>query len=401
MRAAASVAVVAAVITVALSSAHLSSLRRMPISARQQLYLTIAWMPIVFGVSACVSLFGPRSSVMWWLLRSQYEAIALSTFGTLLFLLLVVTAAPNASAAPPAFVGTSIIQLLASEGAQKHFATPPLCCLCTPCWPVFHLGARHLLAVYYLLQQFVLLTPALAVVSMWAAIALQPTTAHSVCAACLLLKKASTFLALWGLFALYKSSHDVLHHWNTTKKFIALKAVLILELLQEHIIAHLVLHAEDHAQAGELEDDYSRLPPSPPALDARAVSMLDEFNSLLPPISQQEHEGACLHGHQLVSFWGCWALTVECIAMALLIRKAFPPHELETKFAAEQQGLLIELELLHHWNSEDLRVTKAHDGGDIEATSWRGVALGRSDSATSHRPAGYSRASRGGLRALA
>ena len=93
----------------------LSSLRRMPISARQQLYLTIAWMPIVFGVSACVSLFGPRSSVMWWLLRSQYEAIALSTFGTLLFLLLVVTAAPNASAAPPAFVGTSIIQLLASE----------------------------------------------------------------------------------------------------------------------------------------------------------------------------------------------------------------------------------------------------------------------------------------------
>ena len=27
------------------------------------------------------------------------------------------------------------------------------------------------------------------------------------CAACLLLKKASTFLALWGLFALYKAKH--------------------------------------------------------------------------------------------------------------------------------------------------------------------------------------------------
>jgi hypothetical protein len=137
-----SVAGLAAVL--ALSHHHLSALRRQPISARRQLYLTITWLPVVLALTSAAAILAPRSALLWWLLQQQYEAVALSAFGSLLFLLLVLAS----DGALPGSLGDRMLQRLAVGGARKHFATPPLCCLFRPCWPTFHLGARHLLLVH-------------------------------------------------------------------------------------------------------------------------------------------------------------------------------------------------------------------------------------------------------------
>jgi len=125
---AASIAAVVAVCI--LSHNHLKSLRRQPISARQQLYLSIAWMPIVFSLSSALSIFAPRSALLWWLLQQQYEAFALSAFGSLLFLLLALVARADSSSANVGLIGDRMLSLLAAGGRKKHFASPPVCCLC-------------------------------------------------------------------------------------------------------------------------------------------------------------------------------------------------------------------------------------------------------------------------------
>lgn len=53
-------------------------------------------------------------------------------------------------------------------------------------------------------------------------------------------KAASTVIALQCLFVLYKRSHDVLHAYATTRKFVAIKLFIILSLLQTALIQFLV-----------------------------------------------------------------------------------------------------------------------------------------------------------------
>ena len=325
-------ATLVAVVVVAISWRHLRSLRRAPISPRQQLYISIGWMPIVFALSALLTILTPRAFLLWQLLQKQYEAFALSCFGSLLFLLLAITALAEErtsvadsrlqAAVEPTFLGNGVLALLNQDGPGKHFATPPLLCLCRPCWPRFRLGPLHLVLISYLLFQFVLGTPVLAIVGMWGYISLDAASAHALRAACLALKQLSTLLALWGLFALYQASHDPLRHWNTTKKFVSLKAVLVLELVQEHLIAFL--------------------------LDAGSYGPGDGLDGATLD--------ACRHGQLVEHFWSQVVLLLECLLMACLIRSAFPPHELARKFAAEQRGMMIGLELMHHFSrSVDLR----------------------------------------------
>ena len=124
------------------------------------------------------------------------------------------------------------------------------------------------------------------------------------------------------VYFLYQASHDPLRHWNTTKKFVSLKAVLVLELVQEHLIAFL--------------------------LDAGSYGPGDGLDGATLD--------ACRHGQLVEHFWSQVVLLLECLLMACLIRSAFPPHELARKFAAEQRGMMIGLELMHHFSrSVDLR----------------------------------------------
>lgn len=65
--------ILAAAAVFTMSSFHIASLRRMPISARQQIYVTMGWMPVVFAGSALLSILAPRTHLLWWLLQQQYE----------------------------------------------------------------------------------------------------------------------------------------------------------------------------------------------------------------------------------------------------------------------------------------------------------------------------------------
>ena len=91
---------------------------------------------------------------------------------------------------------------------------------------------KHLLFMYYMLEQFTLATPVLAILVMWGFIALAGREARKLYSICEVLKLLSTTFALWGLFSLYRCTHDALEGWNTTKKFVAIKLVLILNIYQ-------------------------------------------------------------------------------------------------------------------------------------------------------------------------
>merc|ERR1712032_805921 len=69
--------------------------------------------------------------------------------------------------------------------------------------------------------------------------------------------KLSAFLAIYGLFVIYKSTHDALHKddkhtdasrdWRTTPKFISVKIVILLSMFQKMFVAIMVkkLRARD------------------------------------------------------------------------------------------------------------------------------------------------------------
>ena len=133
-------------LTLSLSLSHLHRLSSSPLSPRQQLYTTICAAPLVLSSCSAASLIAPRPSLLFSLLQQQYEAFALSAFGSLLFMLLALGG--TAGQRGEESIGQRVLRQLAAHGPRRHFATPPLCCLCTPCWPSFDLRATHLLLIY-------------------------------------------------------------------------------------------------------------------------------------------------------------------------------------------------------------------------------------------------------------
>jgi len=101
------------------------------------------------------------------------------------------------------------------------------------------------------------------------------------------LQKISGFIALQGLFTLYKASHNALHEWNTTMKFVAIKLVIVLDMIQDVLAGFLVTHG-------------------------------------IVGVGSQCH----LRDENLAKIWDQCMLVVEAVFMALLMYRAFPAQEL-------------------------------------------------------------------------
>lgn len=289
-----------------------------PISMRRQYYLRISSMARVFAVTSALSLLAPRAWLLWHLCQRMMEAWALSTFGFLLFLLLWehaerVPASHEESWTGRVFDnGMNVMSVLAAHGPGKHFAVPPLCCILAPCLRPGYLSSRQLLWIVSALNQFVIITPIIVIVYLWAVLVEALADLPWLPLALKFTQKASTLTALYGLFVLYSATHNALRAWNTTRKFIAIKAFLIVALVQEPAVELLVELAE-----GDGADD-----------------------------------STCIHGHNWAHFVCMWLLCLESVPMAVLLAKAFPAEELKPSHCMERSGDVIELELLNFMAAE-------------------------------------------------
>ena len=116
----------------------------------------------------------------------------------------------------------SIIQTLQKFGPQKYFAVPPFGCCFRPCVQPHHITAKQLLWVSRLVRQYVVMQVFVNAYFMWARFTLDPYWEVDAVADPLL--KVSGMVAMYGLFVMYAATHELLHRWNTTRKFISVKA---------------------------------------------------------------------------------------------------------------------------------------------------------------------------------
>jgi len=246
---------------------------------------------------------------MWEVIQKGYEAYTLQSFGRLLFNLLAIEHAHAEAKATgdrnqPLMAGkrsivASIVDTFQKQDRQKYHAVPPIGCCCALCMTPRAFTTQDMLCIVNCLRQFVVAVPCFALMHMWAVVALPKTggiyNLQNVSMFVQVGQILSAIVALHGLFCLYKATHDVLHEWSTTRKFVAIKLILIVEMYQKILINKLVEHKD-----------------------------------------RSGNEGCLLLGEHRAAFWAMWWLVPESLLMTYLMWKAFPASELDRNSTSEQ-----------------------------------------------------------------
>ena len=108
-------------------------------------------------------------------------------------------------------------RLTQGYGPQKYFAVPPVCCLLRRCMRAHQITARQLVWVSRFVRQYGLLQIILNSFLLWARLTLKPREAEATEQLASVVLKISGVLAVYGLFVMYKATHDLLDDWNTTR----------------------------------------------------------------------------------------------------------------------------------------------------------------------------------------
>lgn len=265
------------------------------------------------------------------LIQGVSEAFVISTFGTILFMVVcyesfrqqISTTGELTEDLP---VGETIVQALAQQGTKPHFATPPFFCCFARCCYKHNMLPKHLLRVSWLIRQYVYMQMSLSVFSMWAATTISEREGRSVQMATLVVLKVSAMTAVYGLFVLYRATHDLLHDWNTTRKFISVKLVIFLSLLQKQVLTRLIHRFRK-----------------------------DATSCLIDPWDAEDLE-------HVVNFWSQFVLLLDTLILIWLIVTAFPAEEVND--FRQHHAELVELELAH----SHMRHMKIDDSDDDDTS---------------------------------
>jgi len=200
------------------------------------------------------TLFAPLSMPLAELFKGQSEAYALYSFMAILFMLVSLEAdkqAANIEAGNSSRFGSCItssnqstepradvIRALQHHGPQKYFAVPPFGCCFQHCCKPHRITARQLLWVASLVRQYVVAQLFIHAWIMWAGLTLEPKWKATSQLTTVL--EVSGLLAMYGLFVLYGATHDLLQNWNTSKKFISVKVMIVLSTIQEMVFSLLI-----------------------------------------------------------------------------------------------------------------------------------------------------------------
>jgi Organic solute transporter Ostalpha len=129
-----------------------------------------------------------------------------------------------------------ILAKMAVQEPKKLDASPPLCFL-APCVKPVTVDGKRLDRLMAGLHVFGLVVPSCAVAKLWITLEAQNQYILYVSKIVLLLvENVAMSYTLYCLFQLYVSTHDILHHYKPTDKFVAIKAILGIAVLQSMII---------------------------------------------------------------------------------------------------------------------------------------------------------------------
>ncbi|CAE8602164.1 unnamed protein product [Polarella glacialis] len=320
---------------------HAHRLSQKPVSLMRGYYLQCLIFPVTWSLSAYFTLLCPRTALLAELMQGISEASVIANFSTILFMILCYEShrshptqrdrnalqSPLASdaARTPKMVDI-IIEALAKQGPKPHFAVPPFFCCFVSCFRRHDLGPKHLLRVSWLVRQYVYVMFGLSIFGMWVAMSWPPEPAEHWKLIMGWVLKVSGLTAIYGLFVLYRATHDLLHEWNTTVKFFSIKFVILLSNVQHGILRLLI-------EKFRKKENSCLIEPGHP----------DNF----------EH---------VVNFWNQFLVLLETILMICLLRRAFPVEELKDMVFHHID--LVELELVQ--SSRTLRMSIPGSNGDSE-----------------------------------
>ncbi|CAE7252597.1 unnamed protein product, partial [Symbiodinium pilosum] len=223
--------------TAFLCLSHQRELLLAPVSPRRKYYILMHLFPFVVACSCWFQVAAPELAVGTLLLQEIWEALALHFFALAIIDLM---GGPETT--------VRILANLEPRGlfGRNRWCVPPCCCAVAllPC--AFRDGTavfddRTLSKMLTLIEQYCYVAP----VAASAITVLDFNTSQRqlhvewlFLAELLvqLVQSVSMFCCLQALFALYRATHDVLHRYKTTSKFLAIKMLILLSLIQKTLV---------------------------------------------------------------------------------------------------------------------------------------------------------------------
>jgi len=324
-----STACVAMLVTFFIAGRHYWELQKRPASIKRLYYSRIALFAPILGVTATLALFSPHAFYLMKMLQTQVEAVSLSAFGNILFLLVAEESHLLYDGPEHAHesTGYKILMALNREGPKPHFGVPPFACCFRRCLPAHLLRPGHILLARNFVRQYAFMVIMSSMLEMWCALALSAAEMGPMFMITMNLVKLSGFVCIYGLFILYSATHDVLEKFNPTSKFVALKLVVLLMTYQELLVGpimHFITPASDLC------------------------------------LADPEHSGEEIQTKHREHWTDMYFTALESMLLAFLVRRAFPADELHGG-RQEYHMMLVEVDLE--------RVSSAISSEDMEKDS--------------------------------
>lgn len=316
------------VVTLTLTWRHTQKISERPLCLLRAYYNAVFVFPSVWAVSALISLLCPNAAPLAELAQGQSEAFTIYMFLTILYMLLSREATKQemegGDSSAEVQVGPAIVTALEQQGPKPYFATPPFFCCCAGIFPKHLLTPRHFLRIIALVKQYIYMQLFFSVFGLWAEMSLDEHLAHKISTWTKIILKVSGMIGIYGLFVMYKATHDILEHWNTTRKFIAIKFVILLSIVQNRLLGFLLQKFRRKDQTCLVS-------------------------------TENPHDLS-----HVTNFWAQFLLVCETILMVYLLSKAFPAEEVED-FRIHHLDV-VELEL-QQMNKREKGYKETEEGG--------------------------------------
>eukprot|EP00929_Paragymnodinium_shiwhaense_P080118 TRINITY_DN41762_c0_g1_i1.p1 TRINITY_DN41762_c0_g1~~TRINITY_DN41762_c0_g1_i1.p1 ORF type:complete len:393 (-),score=70.23 TRINITY_DN41762_c0_g1_i1:208-1386(-) len=310
----------------AISAIHLSSLYKRGLSNQWWLYNRIALYPVVLGLMSWMVVLAPRTHLLAVLLETQWKAIALRDFSIVISLLLFregltakVDAIEDGCNSPQAQAVAlqerlhpvkNILRAFRSDGEKKIWAVPPLGCCFAPLMKPKFMQTSDLRFISLMMSQFVYVTPLLAYILVWGVLNLPCEDLLGLKKFCNQILTLSGVVAMYGVQIIFQSAKNILQDWRPCLKFMSFQIILLLSLVQTQSLAAI----------------------------ARSV---------------QDLAGPCLERPGFEHFVNAWLTLPQALAMALMMKAAFPGEDLRPFMGADLQVNMLDFQLADAADDEE------------------------------------------------
>ena len=293
----------------------------------------------MFAVTNFLYMFFPRAAALFELVQHVFEAQALSSFGLLLFDL-------AADGETDYLVAREVLLAkLALCEPKKLDASPPLCFL-APCVKAVRVDGPRLDRLMAGLKVFGYVVPTCAIVRLWVTVEAKNSWVidGSQIGLMLGMNVAMSYTLYW-FFQLYVSTHDILHKFKPTDKFIAIKVCGP---------AASVAYPGTHA-----------VPGSP----CQAILGIAVFQDMvIKTVMKKYVQEGYFTAEMLSEFWADFALCCEAILLALAHMTAYPILEL-----ADESGGAAARRVAAKTHALEVLAQPRASHGDEEAAEERGA----------------------------